>query len=124
MEANCLWGETGTHLGCEISNKYDGMKSDIFMKRRHFIQRNCELIQEFMPCHPRMMFEINKIYNTHFTGAPIWNLFGKEAEMFEKSWNVSVRNMLKLDRQTHKYFIEPISNSPHLKSILVKRFFN
>ena len=70
------------------------------------------------------LFEVNGIYNTHFTGAPLWNLFGKEADMFEKTWNVSVKNMFQISVKTHKYLIEPISNSPHLKSILIKRFLS
>ena len=54
----------------------------------------------------------------------MWNLFGKEADMFKKTWNVSVKNMFQISVKTHKYLIEPISNSPHLKSILIKRFLS
>ena len=35
-----------------------------------------------------------------------------------------MRNMFQLNMRTHKYFIEPISNSPHLKMVLLKRFLN
>ena len=33
-----------------------------------------------------------------------------------------MRVMHKLPRQTHKYFIEPLSNCQHLKFVLLKRF--
>ena len=42
--------------------------------------------------------------------------------MLENSWNTSVRNMYNLPLQTHRYFIEPISNVTHLKFILIDRF--
>ena len=42
--------------------------------------------------------------------------------MLEKSWNTSVRIMYDLPIQTHKYLIEPISDSKHLKFVLIERF--
>ena len=89
-----------------------------------FIQRNCELQQEFGHCHPKLKFKVNQIYNSSFTGSPLWGLFSKQADMFEKSWNVSVRNMFGLPLSTHRYFIEPISESLHLKAILIQRFLS
>ena len=43
--------------------------------------------------------------------------------MLEKSWNVSVRHMFGLSVKTHKCFIEPLSQSPHVKIVLLTRFF-
>ena len=97
---------------------------DILTKRARYIQRNNELIQEFHYAHPKTLFDINLIYNGHFTGSPLWDIFSKEAEMFEKTWNTSVRTMYDLPRNSHKYFVEEISGSPHLKSILIRRFLN
>ena len=54
----------------------------------------------------------------------MWDLFSKEAEMLENTWNSSFRIIYDLPRNSHKYFVEPISQSPHLKSILIKRFLN
>ena len=42
--------------------------------------------------------------------------------MVEKTWNTSIRIMFDLPIQTHTFFIEPVSESPHIKSILIKRF--
>ena len=42
--------------------------------------------------------------------------------MLEKSWNTSVRIMYDLPLQTHKYLIEPISETRHLKFVLIDRF--
>ena len=42
--------------------------------------------------------------------------------MLEKSYNVSIRRMLDIHRESHSYFIEQLTNSPRLRSLLVKRF--
>ena len=112
------------HVGHLLTNKYDGMKGDIMLKRGQYVQKNCELLQEFCHCLPRTKFKINEIYNLHLTGSPLWNLFSKECEMMEKSWNVSVRCMFNLPMRTHKYFIEPITKTIHLKFIMMKRFLS
>ena len=49
-------------------------------------------------------------------------MFAREAIMMEKSWNTSVRIMYDLPLQTHKYLIEPISETRHLKFVLIDRF--
>ena len=67
---------------------------------------------------------INNIYNCHFTGSPLWDLFGKEVGQFERTWNVSIRMMLGLPQATHRYLIEPVSGTQHLKKLLIKRFIS
>ena len=42
--------------------------------------------------------------------------------MVENTWNVSVRLMLDVPRETHRYLIEPLSNTEHIKKVLIKRF--
>ena len=42
--------------------------------------------------------------------------------MIAKSWNTSRKIMFSLPVATHKFFIEPVSNKKHIKSILLKRF--
>ena len=118
------WVTEGLYLGYQLTNKYDGMQTDILQKRGKYIQRNCELQQEFSFCHPSTKFTINNIYNSSMMGSQIWNLFSKQAEMLENSWNVSVRTMFNLPMRTHRYFIEQISQYPHLKVILIKRFLS
>ena len=67
---------------------------------------------------------INNIFNCHLTGSPLWDLSSKEVELFEKTWNVSVRRMLDLPFDTHKCLIEPLSETIHLRKILIKRFIS
>ena len=116
------WVTSGKHLGITISNKIDGMKSDMMIKRAEYINKNNDILQEFSFSHPATKIQINSIYNSHFTGSCLWDLFCKEAVMIENTWNVSMRLMLDIPRETHRYLIEPLSGTSHVKSILVKRF--
>ena len=116
------WVDGGLHLGNNLSNQTNIMGQDIKIKRAQFINKNNELNQEFWFSHPSTKITINQIYNFHFTGSPIWDLFCKEAVMLENSWNTAVRLMCNLPLQTHRYFIEPMSEVTHLKFILIERF--
>ena len=119
---NLPWVAKGKHLGNIVENKSDGMKKDLIVKRAQYIQKNNELNQEFFFTHPDTKFEVNMIYNSHFSGSPLWDLFSREMEMLENSWNMSFRVMYDLPLQTHRYFVERISRKPHARSMIMKRF--
>ena len=116
------WVSSGKHLGNNLENKSDGLKHDIRTKRAQYITKNNDLAQEFHFCHPVAKFHLNSIYNSSFTGSPLWDLFGREADMLCNTWNTSVRIMFNLNYATHRYFIQPLSNKVHLKNTLMKRF--
>ena len=75
------WVENAKHLGIFFQNKIEGMRQDIRVKRAKFIDRNNDLNQEYYFAHPRTNLKINSIYNTHFTGSQVWDLFSQEAIM-------------------------------------------
>ena len=117
------WVDYGKHLGIKIQNKPGNLiRQDIREKRAQYIQRTNELLQEFSFASPETKCNINRIYNSHFTGSVMWDLSSKEANMVYNSWSTSVRKIFRLDRTTHRYFIEPVSNIPHLKTSLLVRF--
>ena len=116
------WVSNGKHLGVSIGDKIDGMKQDIKIKRANYINKNNDICQEFHFCHPVTKFHLNSVYNTSFTGSPLWNLFCREAEMLQNSWNTSFKIMFDLPYGTHRFFVEPVSGKNHLRSILLKRF--
>ena len=118
------WVDHGVHLGNHFDNSYDGMKKYVAVKRGQFIQKCCELQQEFFYAHPRTKVLINGIYNCHFTGSPLWDLFGNEVGQLEKTWNTTIRRMFNLPFTTHRYLIEPVSGTRHLKRILLQRFIS
>ena len=91
-------------------------------KRAIFINRVNELNQEFYFAHPLTKVRINNIFNSYFYGSPLWNLFGKEADRLEKSWNVAQRILMGLPRNSHRYFIEPLSDTQHIRNSLFRRY--
>ena len=113
ISKNWNWFKSGVHLGNTIEDQIDGMKQDTKIKRAMYIQRNNEIEQEFYFAHPSTKFHLNTVYNSHFSGSSLWNLFSHETEMMENRWNRSFNIMYKLPLATHGYFIEPISGKPH-----------
>ena len=118
------WVQKGKHLGNTLENIMNGMRKDITVKRGKFIEKNNEIGQEFHFCRPDLQFQLNNIYNSHFTGSSLWDLFSRECRMVENSWNVSFRKMYDLPRTTHRYFVEPVSGIPHIKSQMIKNFLS
>jgi hypothetical protein len=100
------------------------MRHDIMIKRAQYITKNIQILKEFFFAHPETRLRTNQIYNSHFTGSPIWDLFSKEAGMVENSWNRSVRCLFDLPLQTHRSLIEPVSHVKHVKFLLMKRFLS
>ena len=95
------WVTEGKHLGCVIENKINGMAKDIKIKRAQYIQKNCEILQEFSFAHPQTKLKVYQIFNSHIYGSPLFDLFGKECQMLQKSYNVSIRRMFDIDRVLH-----------------------
>ena len=123
LDGNDLpWWDSGKHIGNHIKNALNGMQKDIRAKRATYIQKNCEINQEFHFAHPSTRNHINRMYNFSFTGSSLWDLFGDSSTSLEKTYNVSTREMYKLPRQTHRYLIEPVTKEQHLKLTLIKRF--
>ena len=69
----------------------DGYAADIREKRAQFIERNCEINQEFAFAHPEVKTRINRIYNSSFPGSVLWDLSSKNSQMIMNSWSVAVR---------------------------------
>ena len=116
------WVDSGKHLGMRIDNAKDIFSGDINEKRARYIQGNNQLMQEFSfaSCSTKMF--INKIYNGHHYGSVLWDLYNSQTEMVYNTWSVSIRKMLRLDRKTHRYLIEPLSKMKHLKRMLFESF--
>ena len=65
---------------------------------------------------------INRVYNSHHYGSVLWDLYGRQVEMACNTWSVSIRKMLRVDRRTHRYLIEPLSGMKHLKRMILGSF--
>ena len=99
-----LWLTSAKHLGCKITDNTNGFSKDIMEKRVQYTNRANELDQEFYIEITSTRVLINNIFNMSFYGSQVWNLFDCEAVRVEKTWNVSQRNILRLSRNSHRYF--------------------
>ena len=54
----------------------DGCEEDAKVKNAMYVEKNIDLNQEFYFAHSDAKLAINKIYNSHFSGSPLWDLFG------------------------------------------------
>ena len=119
------WVESVKHLGTTITSTNTGgcsLDEDLIEKRARYIAKNKELRQEFHYAHPKTKVWINNVYNTSFYGAPLWDISSRNFERLEKTWNVSIRMMLSLPRNTHRYFLEPLSETHHIVKSICNRF--
>ena len=115
------WVETVKHLGntLEVNNS---MKTDCLQKRGKFIGKIHSLLQEFHYADPSVLLKILNIYVTSFYGSNLWDLYSKEVVKIFSSWNVTVRNIFRLPRTTHRFFIEAVSDCTHPKTMMCTRF--
>ena len=95
---------------------------DMRTKQARFIEPNNKTIQEFSFSHPWTLVDLNKIYNSHFYGSCLWDLKSNWVLKLENSWNIAMRKMMRLPRETHCFLIEPISNQYHMRSLVASRF--
>ena len=114
--------DTAKHLGHFLDNSRSMIKQDMKTKRAMTIQKNNEICQEFSFCHPATKLMLNQIYNFSYTGCQLWDLFSREAVCLENSYNVSVRKMLGLPVNTHRYLIQPLAGGTHVKQVFARRF--
>ena len=122
------WVDTWPHLGNELVSQDlsvkagSNLKTDLEIKRRKFIGKFHALKQEFGFSTPEVLLNLVKIYATSFYGSVLWNLSGTSANTLFTSWNSLIRIIWKLPNTSHRYFLEEISESSHLKSILSQRY--
>ena len=115
------WVNSLKHLGTRVTNQIDGCQIDMKQKVGRYI--DFSLNQEFHFAHPMTKIKVNNIYNCHFLGSQVWNLFSPGANSFEGTFNRSVKVMADLPYPTHRYLIEPLVGC-HFKSRLMKSYLS
>ena len=102
------WVESAKHLGNTIVNNIDGINQDI-EKRAQYITRNNEL-QEFSFAHPTTKCLMSLIHTSvvHHCGT---YLITPQEKL--KNLGMFRRLIFSLPRETHKYLIEPVSETKH-----------
>ena len=115
------WVSELTHLGCKLQNS-NSMSLDMSVKGCQYNSKVNSLLQEFYSSEPGILLKAINCYATSFTGSQLWGLFTRDCERLYKSWNVTIRNVFKVDKRTHRYLLEPVSRVPHMKTMLICRF--
>ena len=117
------WTAKCKHFGATVlSPKIDICEEDIRGKNARYIGKNIELNQEFHFAHHETKFIVNKIYNSHYSGSPLWNRFGIGARTIESSYNRSVKIMLDLLYANHIELVEALTEAKHVKKLLISKF--
>ena len=114
------WVDKVKHLG-NVLDKDNNMKAECLTKHGTFIGKVNSLLQEFSYVDSDIMIRLIMIFASSFHGSSLWNLYSPEVTKIFSSWNVTIRNILRLPRTTHRYFIEALSNSSHPKTLLCSR---
>ena len=115
------WVDSWPHLG-HLLHRDESLDHDLLQKRGQFIGKLHSLKQEFGNQDPIVYTKLVSIYLSSFYGSNLWDLFGEGANRLYKSWNIMIRMNFNLPRESHRFLLQPISQQPHLKIQLVKRF--
>ena len=122
LDGNPLpWVSKVKHLGNMLQCD-NSMKIDLGQKRGKFIGKVLSLLQELSFVDSDVFVKLLNIYTTSFYGSSLWDIFSTDCERLYKSWNVTIRQVFGVDRCTHRYLIETISNSMHPKVMLSSRY--
>ena len=100
---------------------------NIALKRGRYIGKVNSLLQEFHFASTDVLLKLLSTYTTSFYGSQLWDIYSNNCEKLYKSWNVSMRNILGIDRRSHRYLLEDLTGQVHPKVMLASRlvgFYN
>ena len=66
--------------------------------------------------------KLNAIYNFPYPGSQLWKFGSKGLDKLESTYNRSIKIMFDLPWATHRYFMEPLTETPHMTRILIRRY--
>lgn len=98
------------------------MCHDLLNKRGEFISNVHALRQELGNQDPDVFIKLVVIYLSSMYGSNIWDLCSDSANKMYTSWNVLVRNAFNLPFATHRYILQDITSTQHIRVSLRRRF--
>ena len=98
------------------------MSNDSNIKRANFISKLHTLGLEFYFADPVAVICRSSIYACDFYGSQLWDFNSSNILKLFNSWNISIRILFYVPRNTYRYLIEPISRCLHVKTLLPSRF--
>ena len=105
----------------QLIQKDNSFSLDILDKNRKYNGMVNSLLQEFYYATPEVMLKFVEVYATSLYGSQVWDISSKDYCKLVTSWNVLIRQILYLDRRTHRFLIEPLSGCKHLETVLYSR---
>ena len=114
------WVKEVKHLGNMLESD-NSMRRDMSIKRSKLIGKINSLSQKLHFVRPDIFMKILNIYCVSFHGSCLWNLYSNSCDKLFKTWNVAVRQAWSVPYNKHRYLIEEISESLHLKVMLSSR---
>ena len=87
-----------------------------------FIQRSLELNQEFECLSPDIKLKMMRLYNFHFSGSNCWFFTDKLFQQLINSYNVNVRIIFQVPRNTHCWITEELCGGRHAKQQIYRRY--
>ena len=120
-EKHIPWTNKYVHLG-HVFYKDGSSEIDCVEKSHTFMGKYHSLCQLLKLKDPMVYMKLINIYLCDFYGSNLWYLFGVAAEKFDIVWNKMIRFVFNLPFDCHRYLIEPLSHSSHLKTKLTDRF--
>ena len=115
------WVDSAKHVG-NVLERNNSFSKDLAMKRGDCIGRLHSILQEFHFANPLVKMQLFRIYTTSFYGSSLWDLFSGPCNKLYTSWNIAVRMAFEIPRESHRYFIEELSDCPHPQTMLAQRF--
>ena len=115
------WVDSHYHLG-HLIHRDESMCHDLLSERGEFISKIHSLRQEMGDQSPVVFMKLVNIYNTSIYGSNLWDLYGNAARKLYISWNVLIRSTYNLPFATHRYLLQEIVGTPHLRILLLRRF--
>ena len=104
------WVDKIKHLGITVTDNIDGCQKDIFIKRARYIERSCEILQEFNFASPEVKMKLHNIYNSHFTGSSCWDMTSPAGRMMEATCNKNIKITFDLHYATHRNLLPVIAS--------------
>ena len=109
------------HLGYTLSSDCRSAK-DVLEKRAAFISTTYNLNQEFNFANHETRLKMCRLYNTAFYGSNCWDFSSDQVNMFSKTWNVNLRILYDIPRETHCWIVEELSEGRHFLQMVYSRF--
>ena len=117
------WVKSAKHLGHTI-HVDENSSHDLLIRRGEFIGKVHSFRQELGSQDPHVFLKLVQIYLGSMYGSNLWDLFSRHAEKLYTSWNILIRTTFNIHYATHRYIVYNLTEIPHIRLSLLKRFSN